>query len=232
MQKTSPCLRVHLGQFGYKKHILGEYSSLAFLTDNLLLVTVNQRTSEKNADPWITDLPLSTLVGFDVVKRQELWKTTMAVMKSPRSVAPLMTENFLVLSSSVAMLCSTSLSCEKSFPTRGTITELDADSIKLLKAENLAIRDEDVSNDGTISVSSELSTTSIYKIIHPLDGIDEPSPGNFLLIRVFDKQSGKTLLSLHLNPKNHYEAPALSPDGAKLAIVRSGVLEVYNRQRH
>jgi hypothetical protein len=150
-------------------------------------------------------------------------------MKSPRAVAPLTDGNFLVLSRSAVRLCSPTLSCERSFPTEGVVTELDADSLKLLKASrDFDLRDENVSSDGAIGVSSELSTTTFYKITHPLDGIDEPSPGNFLQISVFDKRSRKALLSIHFNPKNHYEAPALSPDGAKLAILREGVLEVYD----
>ncbi len=142
-------------------------------------------------------------------------------------MAPLVSGNFLVLTASDVKLCSSDLRCEKSFPTKGLVT-LDSDSLKLLEgADTLVLRVDEASTNGARTVTSELGSTIWNRIMHPLD-IDEPSPPNFRRITVYDNRSGKTVLSLHYNPKNHSVGPALSPNGTKLAIVREGVLEVYD----
>jgi len=223
-----PSFRIDLKQFGYiKDHETAEYSSLGFLSDELLLVTINQRVFRGN-DPFITDKPPSTLVVFDLGKGHAIRSAAMRINKSPRSVAPLTSGNFLLLSASEVKLCSADLRCEKSFPGGEFMTALDSDSLKLLKgADTFVLRSDDTSTNGARTLSSELSSTIRNRIMHPLD-IDEPSPPDFLRITVYDNRSAKTLLSLHYNPKNQLVGPAISPNGAKLAIVREGRLEVYD----
>jgi len=147
-------------------------------------------------------------------------------MKSARSVASLTDGNFLVASASDIKLCSPDLRCERSFPTKAAIP-LDLDNAKRLTGIDIVFRSNDASSDGARELSSELSSSRWYRIRHPLGGIDEPSPPNFRRISVYDRRSRKTLLSLHYNPKNHLVGAALSPDGTKVAIVREGILEVY-----
>jgi hypothetical protein len=105
---------------------------------------------------------------------------------------------------------------------------LGPDTMKLLTgSDNLVLCGDNVSVNGARSVTSELRSTIWNKIMHPLD-IDEPSPPDFRRVTVYDKRSGKTLLSLHYNPKNRLVGPALSPNGTRLAIVQKGALEVYD----
>ena len=222
--------RAKLKQFGYVTDSYGgEYSSLSFLSDNLLLVTINQGVSH-GVDPLVTDEPPSTLIVFDLTTKQAVRRASMVVRKSARSVAPLVSGDFLVLSMSDVKMCSPDLHCERSFPTKAVAT-LDSDSLKLLeqlgRTDLPMLRVDDASTDGVRKVTTELSSTIWNRIMHPIS-IDEPSPDDFRRISVYDSRDGKTVLSLHYNPKNHLVGPALSPNGSKLAIVRDGALEVYD----
>ena len=226
--KDKSSFRAELKQFGYLNDA-AEYSSLGFLSDDLLLVTINQRVSHA-VDPLVTDEPPSTLVVFDLTTKQAVRRALMPVTKSARSVAPLVSGEFLVLSMSDVKMCSPDLHCEKSFPTKAVVT-LDSDSLKLLeqlgRTDLPMLRVDDASTDGARKVTTELSSTIWNRIMHPIS-IDEPSPDDLRRVSVYDNRYRKTVLSLHYNPKNHLVGPALSPNGTRLAIVREGVLEVYD----
>ena len=216
--KDRPSFRADLTQFGFLNGRVAEYSSLSFLSADLLLVAINQG---RFAGPE----PPSTLVLFDVRKKQVVRTVGIKVMKSAGSVAALTDGQFLLAFASDIKLCSPDLRCEKSFPTKAA-TPLDSDHVKLVTGIDFVLRSNDASADGARELSSELSSTTWYRIMHPLGGIDEPSLP-FRRIAVYDSRSRKTLLSLHYNPKNRLVGAALSPDGTKLAIVREGILEVY-----
>ena len=222
--KDEPSFRVELKQFGYVTDA-AEYSSVGFLSNDLLLVVVNQRVFYR-VQPLTTDSPASTLIVFDLTKKQAVSRKLMMVTKWPQSVAVLSTGDFLVASLSDVRLCSADLRCEKSFPIRGG-HPLDSNEAKKITGMDVAIRSDDVSIDGSRAVSAELSSTIWNKITHPLGGLDEPTPPNFRRISVYDNRSRKTLISLHYDPKNHVVGPALSPNGTKLAVVREGMLEIF-----
>ena len=226
--KDKQFFRADLKQFGY---ISGagpaEYSSLGFLSEDFLLVVVNQRVFGRVEPIRSTDEPPSKLIVFDLNKKQPSRSAVMAVMKSPRAVALLTDGQFIVLSNSFVRICSADLRCDKSLPTKGALDAVDADTLKLLYGEKtFALRDSDASTDGDRSVSTELSSTNWNKIMHPIP-VDEPPADDSRSISVRDNQTGKTLFSMHYNPKGHLVGPALSPNGTRLAIVRAGVLEVY-----
>lgn len=228
--KNKSSFRAKLKHFGYMTDsYTAEYSSLGFLSDNLLLVTINQWVSH-GVDPLVTDEPPSTLVVFDLTTKRAVRKASMVVRKSARSVAPLTSGDFLVLSMSDVKVCSAGLRCERSIRTKA-VPALDSDSMKSLKlqggADSFVLRVDDASADGARKVTAELSSTIWNRIMHPIS-IDEPSPPDFRRISVHDNRNGKIVLSLRYNPKNHLLGPALSPNGNKLAIVRDGVLEVYD----
>jgi hypothetical protein len=120
--KDKSWFRAELKQFGYMNDSrTAEYSSLGFLSDDLLLVTINQRVF-RGVDPLVTDEPRSTLVVFDLTQKQAVRRALMVVTKSPRSVAPLASGDFLVLSTSDVKVCSPDLRCEKSFQTKSIVT--------------------------------------------------------------------------------------------------------------
>jgi hypothetical protein len=227
--RREPSFRADLQQFGY---IEGsgpqEYSTLGFLSEDLLLAAINQRLFH-GADPIkAPDEPPSILVVFDLKKKQVSRKTSMPVTKSPHSVALLSNGRFLILSTSDVSLCSADLRCEESFPTHGAFDELNSDTLKLLGiTSDGALREDRASADGTRIVTGELSYTAWNKMVDVLD-IDQSRPENRWRICVLEAKSGKILFSLQWNPKTHLVGPALSPSGTKLAVVRKGVLEVYD----
>jgi len=220
-----PSFQVDLKQFGYVMDA-AEYSYLGFLSGDLLLVVVNQQVFYR-VQPLTTDSPASTLVVFDVARKQMLHCAPITVTKASRSVAVLTSGDFLVASLENVKLCSFDLRCEKSFPSHGG-PPIDLNEARTSTGRDVALRSEDLSVDGTRSVSSELSSTTWNKITHPLGGIDEPTRPNFRRITVYDIRSQKTLISLHYDPKGHLVGPALSPDGRKLAVVREGMLEIFD----
>jgi len=85
------------------------------------------------------------------------------------------------------------------------------------------------STSGARFLLNEFAFTHLNSFISFMD--DKASrPRNLKRIRVFDVASRKTLFENHWNP-NRYEdsddLPSLSPDGHRVALVRDGVLEVY-----
>ena len=223
--KDKPSFQVDLKQFGYVADA-AEYSTLGFLSNDLLLVVVNQRVVYR-VQALTTDSPGSTFVVFDVAKKQMLRSAQMTVTNAARSVAVLTTGDFLVASMDDVKLCSSDLRCDKSFPSHGG-PPIDLNKARTMTEMDATIRSDDSSVDGTRSVTAELSSTTWNTVTHPLGGIDEPTRPNFRRVTVYDNKSQKTLISLHYDPKGHLVGPALSPDGTKLAVVREGRLEIFD----
>jgi hypothetical protein len=222
LAENRPWFRASLNQFGYSSAIsVEEYSSLGFLSDDLLIINVNQHGFMG------TDAPPATLVVFDLKQQQVLRTTSMRVVKSSRSVVPLTDGRFAVLSGADLKICSADLRCERSFRAKGGLTGLSSDTLKAWAGtDNYVVRSDDESADGTRTVTSELSSTKWNKITHPLD-IDEPTRPNSRRVTVRDTRTGEALLSLRYDPRNQLVGPAISPNGKRLAIVRKGFVEVY-----
>jgi hypothetical protein len=72
--------------------------------------------------------------------------------------------------------------------------------------------------------------TTLNSIVNFLD-IDNGRPFNFESVSVISVDTGKILLERRWDPRPYVgrlAAPALSPDARKLAIIRNGILEVYD----
>jgi len=215
--KDQPLFRAELKQFG---PVTGhDYSSVGFLSDDLLLVLVAACD-----EPCRTD---GTLLVFDVSKKQAVRNEKTSVKSRELSIVPLTDGNFLVRSSSEVKLCSAELRCEKSLSMRDLATPLTSETLRQLDGANdLTVRRSDTSSDGSRIVNTALDSTLWNKISHPLD-IDAPASENVRRISVYEMRTGKTLFAMHYNPKNSFVLPALSPNGTRLAILRKGSLEVY-----
>jgi hypothetical protein len=224
---NKPFFQAKLREFGYVVDgRVGEYSSVDFLSDNVLLVAINQRVF-RNGEPLNTDLPPSTLVVFDLDQRREVRTAAIAVMKKREVVAPLASGMFLALSVKDVKVCSAELSCDQSYPTKGAVTQLDSDSLRSIgMKDGYVLRSENTSADGTRTLSTELRRSAWSKVTHPL-AIDEPGPFDVRRVTVHDTASNATLIDFDYDPKNQLIDPVLSPDGKRLAVVRLGTLEVY-----
>jgi hypothetical protein len=89
--------------------------------------------------------------------------------------------------------------------------------------------DSTSSVDGARLMRVETRQTRWSKITNPLAGLGDP-PYNSRRISVYDKQTGKELFTLQRDPR-HYggglTSPALSPTGHRVALLRRGVVEVF-----
>lgn len=71
--------------------------------------------------------------------------------------------------------------------------------------------------------------TAWNSFVNSLD-IDQGRPANVESVSVMSSDSGKELLALRWDPRPYRApsaVPALSPDGRKLAVIRHGILEVF-----
>src|SRR5215472_10765003 len=76
-----PEFRADLKQFGYlSQDRVAEYSSIGFLSDELLLVTINQRPSDGSGT--------NVLVLLDLAAQKVTHSQSIPLVKSPQAVAP------------------------------------------------------------------------------------------------------------------------------------------------
>jgi hypothetical protein len=118
-----PALQFDLTQFGYLKQKDGgpaDYTTIGFLSEDLVLVAINQRFFH-GVDPLFSDTPDSTVIVFDIVKRQAIRVAHMPLFKNSHAVAPVLNNHFLVLTLAEVKLCSIDVQCYRSFPTRGPL---------------------------------------------------------------------------------------------------------------
>jgi hypothetical protein len=91
--------------------MISDSSVVAFLSDELLLVAINQK-EWMNAEPLNADSPLATLLLFDLAHHKVVQRTELAVAKAGRpAVIPIMNERFVVLNQSGLLPCSKDLKC-------------------------------------------------------------------------------------------------------------------------
>jgi hypothetical protein len=99
---------------------IASFTDINFLSDDLLLVTVNQR-SYGPIEKLLSDQPPSTLLLFDVSQRVLLKTKEMSVEKASGSVMAVEGGQFILLNESGLRLCSQELECGLPFVTRGPL---------------------------------------------------------------------------------------------------------------
>lgn len=119
-----PSFRQDLRSFGFVTdshgQIMGNFPDITFLSDSLLLVTVNTRLYAPVV-PMFTDQPISKLLLFDVAHGTLLKATEMPVEKSVGSIRATQGENFALLNESGLHLCSAALECSSQISTAGPL---------------------------------------------------------------------------------------------------------------
>jgi hypothetical protein len=101
-------------------HTVGSFNDISFLSNDLLLVTVNTRTYGA-VEPSFSDQPVSKLLLFDVSRGQLVMSTEMPLEKAEGSVRTTRGGKFVLLNESGLHLCSLELECGSPFPTRGPL---------------------------------------------------------------------------------------------------------------
>ena len=114
--------RLDLSKFGYRTtgstSVLADYSELSFLSNDLLVVSINQR-SFGPVEPTFADTPESTIIVFDIGKASVTTVEKMAVEKLWDSVQAISAERFAVLNEKGLQFCDQKLHCEPIGPTTG-----------------------------------------------------------------------------------------------------------------
>jgi hypothetical protein len=253
-----------LRQFGYSRE-QADYSVAGFLSENLLLVAINQRPVTY-PHPLFEDAPEATLVLFDVGTGVPLRRTRMPMSKSNYSIAPVLQDQFVVLTSSEVKLCSVDFQCNQSFSSKGPL-KVTRDRTRAVVGGNLMTQevvldlrtmtpateaiDEPAKtpeqcathyrggsfatclssvNDERLMVV-EVKQTGWNKFTNPLAGFGD-RPYNSQRIIVYEKRTGAERFTLHWDPRklggSLTTLPALSPTGHEVALIRRGVLEVFD----
>ncbi len=119
---ASSQFRWDLGAYGFatesKGRIIGNFTDLNFLSDDLVLVAVNQKIYQP-IEPSNSDQPPSTLLLLDVVRRNLVRTVELDVEKEVDSVKATTNGQFVILAESGLRLCSIELRCGPPLQTRG-----------------------------------------------------------------------------------------------------------------
>ena len=119
-----PVFKQDLRSFGFPVEadgrIIGSYSDVTFLTDDLVLVTVNTRVY--GIDESHSDFPASKLLLFDLRQKALLKLTEIPVEKTPGSVQATVNGHFALLNQMGVHLCSLDLACGRPVKSRGPLS--------------------------------------------------------------------------------------------------------------
>src|SRR3974390_1898954 len=111
----NPLFREDLHPFGFiteaHSQMLGSFTDLNFLSNDVVLVTLNTRVYGKIVEPF-SDQPDSKLLLFDISQRKILKTTQMPIEKAAGSVRATRDGEFVLLNEPGLHLCSPELECE------------------------------------------------------------------------------------------------------------------------
>jgi hypothetical protein len=112
-----------LHPFGYPQKLphqmIADYTDLAFLSDDLILVSMNERSFANSVRPLDTDKPPSKLLLFDISQKALVRSSERAVEKFMGSVHATHDGSFVVLDQSGIRVCSKNLECDPPSPIAG-----------------------------------------------------------------------------------------------------------------
>lgn len=118
-----PIFREDLHPFGYPQklphQLIADYTDLAFLSDDLILVSMNERSFANFVELLNADKPPSRLLLFDISQKTLVRSSERAVEKFMGSVHSTHDGNFVVLDQSGIQLCSKELECGLPSPIAG-----------------------------------------------------------------------------------------------------------------
>jgi hypothetical protein len=118
-----PIFREDLHPFGYPQkrphQSLADYTDLAFLSDDLILVSLNERTFTESVEPLNTDKPSSTLLLFNISQKTLVRSYVRTIEKFMGSVRATHDGHYVLLDQSGIRVCSENLECGPSSPITG-----------------------------------------------------------------------------------------------------------------
>jgi len=125
--EPNPFFRQDLHPFGFitevRGPIVGNFTDINFLSNELVLVTLNTRVYGSGpivVEPF-SDQPVSKLLLFDISQRKLLRTRQMPIEKAAGSVKATHDGGFVLLNESGLHLCSPELECRLQIPARGPL---------------------------------------------------------------------------------------------------------------
>ncbi|MBV9888397.1 MAG: hypothetical protein JO119_17790 [Acidobacteria bacterium] len=116
-QDSRPSGVLDLRQYGARIQAWSDpvvsYNQIAFLSNQYLLVTLNQRNFTQSVELSKTDLPPSLLLLYDVSQNAVVSSTKIQVEKESLSIQPLANTQFLLWNRSGFRVCGADLACGK-----------------------------------------------------------------------------------------------------------------------
>ncbi len=113
-QAVRPISTLDLRKYGYRfvdRWPIADYTEMAFLSENLLVVSVNQRTWDKSAMLADADSPKSEVFVLDLKANGVKRSAEMPIRKSAGSLHAVIGERFAVLTLDGFQLCDRNLEC-------------------------------------------------------------------------------------------------------------------------
>jgi hypothetical protein len=256
-QGEKEVFRAELKPYGFSNQKELTSSSLNFLSDSLLLVTINELWTipmQKVGNvlvrtaPLNTDSPPSTAVLFDLESQKKRLTAAIHVQKYSDNVWAVRDSHFLILDSSGVKRCSVEMVCSEKYPTAGPVfvtPERDkafvggnAGSQRVL-LDTTTLQPVNETDAQTTPFPSKLKSrydnTGHEKDARSVFSTNGVWADSILRIRwdhavsqeivVYDTSNHVLMRTKIGHPT--YWTPALSPNGKRLAVVRDGVVEVY-----
>jgi hypothetical protein len=114
--------KLDLRQLGYQFNgstsVFADYTDLGFLSEDLVLISINQR-GFRSVEPLFADSPESTIVVFDVKRGSVTATGKMSVEKMSGSVQAISGARFAVLNEKGLQFCDATLKCGAPIATEG-----------------------------------------------------------------------------------------------------------------
>jgi hypothetical protein len=124
VQSPAPKFHQDLGPYGFSTekhdHLAGSFTDITFLSDDLLLVTINQ-SAWKSVQRSQAVQPESKLLLFDTSHNTLLKQLSLPLEKHRDYVKATVDGQFALLDRSGIQRCSTTLVCEAAIPTPGSL---------------------------------------------------------------------------------------------------------------
>ena len=112
----APVFSQDLRQYGLKTETIdssltASYNQVVFLTDDIVLVAINQRTLTQPAEPADVDQPAARLLFFDIKRRVLIRTVEMPLEKDSDTVQPLSGARFAIRNESGITICDLDSVC-------------------------------------------------------------------------------------------------------------------------
>lgn len=134
-----PLLTEDLRPFGFrdfhKNRNVSDYTEIQFLSDDLLLVSINERVFAKSEEPLFSDQGAADLLLFNLHDGKLIKNTHYPIEKTDNAVQATENDHFVVLNQEGVHLCSPDLSCGPPFATKGPVIVV-ADGKELIVGGN------------------------------------------------------------------------------------------------